>query len=768
MRSIPTSKAAAAAGSQTGARLLLGTTYGVIVSGALLLAVSEHTSAYLLVALTLCVAHGLVVGPRGAAYVSESVAKFLALGALGFGLLQARLSDIDLSYGLAHFLVLVQLVTLYGERRSRDLRLIQVAVLFETMVAGIWALDLIYLPVFVLAGLCLMANLAVMAVLPQSFFQREGAASPPGGLTGWRPLLGALRVPALIVLGGTVLLFMLLPRGRERSRGMAILPEQVTGFSENVSLQEVGRLRQSDTIVLRAKFMAEDIVDRPSMKPPRVLLRGLSLPFYAEGQWFGYGSPRTLTAPADGYRGADADLDFATFDVYLLNDVPVRKKVIRQRIFLESNVSSRLFALYRPYELVTGGQYGHMIQPVSHHLRLDRRMEAGESYEVLSLVPVFTPEQLRAAGSPHGNRRRPYFWYIPPEILPTIQETARRIEQHYDTETDYDKALAVQTFLLDEENFRYTYELPEFGAKDPIVAFLTTTKVGSCEQFSTAMALLLRAWRIPTRLVIGYKGGEYDTENSTFVFRDKHSHAWVEVYFNGLGWVEFDPTPGAETVAAQRQGLLGALSRAAQKARSVVVRSYRNTRALWGGRVLGYSRTQQRRLMEGLSLAATSLAQQTSGVLRSLWPGMPDVGALEVALLVVGITFTGLGIYLSARWLQAHVAWIRPVGEHEKTLDFYRDLLRILRRKGLERPPQLTPREFAFVASSSLATSNEDGHELASALRAVTDMYYRVRFGRHEPSPGEMEAVRAALHKVSRATRVRRRQPVGPAADHDV
>jgi hypothetical protein len=281
------------------------------------------------------------------------------------------------------------------------------------------------------------------------------------------------------------------------------------------------------------------------------------------------------------------------------------------------------------------------------------------------------------------------------------------------------------------------------------------------------MALLLRVWRIPTRLVVGYKGGEYDPDSGAFVFRDKHSHAWVEVYFNGLGWVEFDPTPGAATVSEHREGLVAAVGRGAAWVRDLIVQSYRSTRAFWGGRVLGYGRTQQRRLMQGLSQAASSLTDQASAVVRSFWPGMPDIGALEVALLVVGMTFTGLGVFLSARWLQGRLVWPGPRRGSEKTVAFYRELLRVLRRKGVERPPQLTPREFTFVAAAALATSNEDGHGLASALRAVTDLYYRVRFGGYEASPQEMEAARAAIRKVSRASRVRHSRGRPSLAERD-
>ena len=84
--------------------------------------------------------------------------------------------------------------------------------------------------------------------------------------------------------------------------------------------------------------------------------------------------------------------------------------------------------------------------------------------------------------------------------------------------------------------------------------FLFDAKSGYCQQFSGAMALLLRMGGVPARVVTGFTSGSLDAKTREFVVRDLDAHSWVEVWYSGIGWVTFDPTPAsrAAAVAAQR------------------------------------------------------------------------------------------------------------------------------------------------------------------------------------------------------------------------
>ena len=72
--------------------------------------------------------------------------------------------------------------------------------------------------------------------------------------------------------------------------------------------------------------------------------------------------------------------------------------------------------------------------------------------------------------------------------------------------------------------------------------FLFDLKEGYCDYYATSMAILARAAGLPSRLVVGYASGDYDPANNRYVVTEADAHSWVEIYFTGRGWVEFEPT----------------------------------------------------------------------------------------------------------------------------------------------------------------------------------------------------------------------------------
>src|SRR5690606_9450891 len=119
-------------------------------------------------------------------------------------------------------------------------------------------------------------------------------------------------------------------------------------------------------------------------------------------------------------------------------------------------------------------------------------------------------------------------------------------------ETRLAKVEAVQAYLL--KHYSYTLDQPlsdrvRSGAIDPVEGFLFDTKAGHCEYFATAMALLLREVGVPTRSVNGFYGAHYNNLGDFYAVRQADAHSWVEIYFDQLGWVTFDPTPPAGQTA---------------------------------------------------------------------------------------------------------------------------------------------------------------------------------------------------------------------------
>ena len=127
------------------------------------------------------------------------------------------------------------------------------------------------------------------------------------------------------------------------------------------------------------------------------------------------------------------------------------------------------------------------------------------------------------------------------------------------------RARKLEAFLRDSGQFSYTLQMDVIDRKlDPVEDFLVNRKEGHCEYFASALALLLRSVDIPSRMVNGFKGGDWNELTETMNVRQKHAHSWVEA-FVGLGpdkapiWITLDPTPAAERKEsiAQVGGLAG-------------------------------------------------------------------------------------------------------------------------------------------------------------------------------------------------------------------
>lgn len=117
----------------------------------------------------------------------------------------------------------------------------------------------------------------------------------------------------------------------------------------------------------------------------------------------------------------------------------------------------------------------------------------------------------------------------------------------------------VHDYLLDPQRFRYSRtEVPPANDPQPLLTFLTATRTGYCQHFAGAAALLLRMAGIPTRVVAGFATGKA-VGGDRYRVEDADAHAWIEVYFEGYGWVPFNPTPpAADARVDERVDPLGA------------------------------------------------------------------------------------------------------------------------------------------------------------------------------------------------------------------
>lgn len=182
-------------------------------------------------------------------------------------------------------------------------------------------------------------------------------------------------------------------------------------------------------------------------------------------------------------------------------------------------------------------------------LSVSNAFDRNDQYTILSEIPVAGPDLLRQQ-DPVGASFSEAFVVNNLDyaaLSASVVELAEEITAGQPT--SYDKLLALEIWF--DQNIRYNLNSPIPAEDiDPIEFMLFEDKTGYCEQVATAMALMARSQGIPARLATGFVSSERD-EDGFWVIRSENAHAWVEVYFDGVGWIEFDPTDGTLPVEAE-------------------------------------------------------------------------------------------------------------------------------------------------------------------------------------------------------------------------
>lgn len=160
----------------------------------------------------------------------------------------------------------------------------------------------------------------------------------------------------------------------------------------------------------------------------------------------------------------------------------------------------------------------------------------GVNYTVESVVPLFTPDELNSASPLIPTAIGERYLGLPDDLNPRILSEALEITSG--TTTRYEQMLALQDHF---QTFDYSIRLGPRG-DDPIDTFLNE-QVGFCQQFSGTFALMARALGAPSRVAVGFTWGD-PIGDGVYEVTGRHTHAWPEVWFEGLGWVAFEPTPG--------------------------------------------------------------------------------------------------------------------------------------------------------------------------------------------------------------------------------
>jgi len=165
---------------------------------------------------------------------------------------------------------------------------------------------------------------------------------------------------------------------------------------------------------------------------------------------------------------------------------------------------------------------------------------AGESYQVRSSVTAVTISQLRDAGTDYPEWVTERYLELPDSITPRTRRLAEDIAG--DRERPYDRVAAITRYLRDNIRYSETITATPPGDQEPLDWFLFDLRVGFCNYYASSEVVLLRSLGIPARLAVGFSAGERQLGTNTYLVFERNAHAWPEVYFPGLGWVEFEPT----------------------------------------------------------------------------------------------------------------------------------------------------------------------------------------------------------------------------------
>lgn len=375
----------------------------------------------------------------------------------------------------------------------------------------------------------------------------------------------------------------------------------------------------------------------------------------------------------------------------------------------QGQVSQRVTRL-RPGDttVFAAGELLSLDQPALISRRADgeiisARATAG-SYLALSRVSSPNVEQLRAAGANYPAALRP-FLELPDELPVRVFDLALNLTA--DQPTPYDKAAVLEAYL---RQFPYSREVPGPPVdRDAVDYFLFDLKTGYCDYHASAMVVMARAAGLPARLALGYAEGVYDPLRGHFVVRSANAHAWVEIYFPNIGWVEFEPTPNQ--LPPVRPGQIDDGSRP-----SVSLPPAGQEAALG----LHLERTHLGRLILALLLASVPLACLPFLPLESWWLSvLPIERAFEV---------------------------------------IFRRLYRRGRSLGIQLNASRTPNDFALAFSAAMERHADDrGQALAASLRAdldcLTGLYNRLLFSAHPPREVERQAAIRAWARLRRGMR---------------
>ncbi len=198
--------------------------------------------------------------------------------------------------------------------------------------------------------------------------------------------------------------------------------------------------------------------------------------------------------------------------------------------------ASELIGVDRPAFVEMSAYQGYAL-PTS--LRSQYVLRLNDRYQVTARISTADAGMLRRAGTSYPVWVMERYLQLPDSISAETLALAQEIMAPYNTA--FDKALATRDFLRAHIVYNDQIDAPPAGV-DPVHYVLFDNPEGYCNYYAAAMVVMLRAQGIPSRVVSGYAQGIFDEDRLTYRVRASNAHTWVQVYFPGYGWIDFEPT----------------------------------------------------------------------------------------------------------------------------------------------------------------------------------------------------------------------------------
>ncbi|MFO7975513.1 MAG: DUF3488 and transglutaminase-like domain-containing protein [Candidatus Hydrogenedentota bacterium] len=496
-----------------------------------------------------------------------------------------------------------------------------------------------------------------------------------------------------------------------------------TGLSETVRIGEGGRIEADHRPVMRVKFP-----DIPGGQFGGSLYwRSSTMDRFRtnKGVWERRGGPYVIR------DARPSTIPLHTGDASVVEREPFgRGRKVHQSIYLDEVPRSGLPCLSSPLRLeCEGATVSWDPEQDGYFVQVDRLKSSSISYEVISEVVRPRPQQLRNAKRDYRRAMsgRAHELLTRHDLGERTVRLAQRLTEEHDNL--YDKARALEAWFSSEE-FVYTLDTPSLPQGAPVDAFVLEARRGHCELFASALALMLRSLGIPTRVVSGYRGGEWSPADQAYIVSRDMAHLWVEAYFLDHGWITFDPSPQRdEEIVPWHRRVTLALSRWQLRLR---ILWYRNIVGYEGGFDLARLKDWGRGIFAwtitpytGWLAGDSSVNGRTDFLLVLVLP-------LTLALVVLIV------IYLNIR-RKSHRRARFLTGGQRRAVHLLGRVTQVLRRRGIECQGK--------TAGELLIAARSANLEKCGPLAEALDTYDEARFGNRPLTKARFKELRRNLRK---------------------